>query len=189
MKTMLSVGLIATAAVSAVICPPLTTAANAATESGTCTLNATANISPGLTTASQSFTVTFDGTLSHCAGASPNTPPSGQLIAGLDGAPVPNGTGSCESNTVNGYSINKWSDGNTTVVKFSATGTPIGLDLTGQVVDGVSNGSTQFTTTEPTTPVGSAVKGAIAFVTNPLNCLPGQGVTTAQVAGQLTHTN
>lgn len=95
--------------------------------------------------------------------------------AGLDGTPIPSGTGSCLSDTVNGYSINKWSDGNTTVVKFTATGTPVGFTLTGQVVAAVSNGSQQFTTTEPTTPIGSAVKGAVALWPTRSSACPAPG--------------
>lgn len=190
MKTTLSTSLAVGALVAgSLFAPGSSDVAHAATDSGTCTLNATATLSPGLSLSSQPFTVTFDGKLSNCTGTSSNTPPSGSLIAGLDGAPVPTGTGSCTSNTVAGYSINRWSDGNSTVVKFTASGTPIGLTLTGQVVDGVTNGANTFVTNEPTTPVGSAVKGAILFVANPLKCLPGSGITSAQVTGQLTHTN
>jgi hypothetical protein len=88
-----------------------------------------------------------------------------------------------------GYSINRWNDGRTTVVKFSAVGALVALVLTGVVVDHVANGPTRFETTEPTTPVGSTVLGVLAFTTNdPLACLPGgAGVSTATILGQLAH--
>lgn len=162
-------------------------AAAGGTAGGTCTLKAVANLSPGLGATAKPFSVTFDGTLSNCQGTSPNTPSGGSLQAGLAGAPVPTGTGSCQSSTVTGYTINRWTDGNTTVVQFSATGALTALALHGQVVDHVGG----FTTTEPTTPVGSAVTGALVLTaSNPLACLPsGAGITTATVQGQLTHTN
>jgi hypothetical protein len=127
--------------------------------------------------------------LSNCVGTAPGTPTSGTLQAGLDGAPVPTGTGSCLTNSVTGYSINRWSDGMTTVVKFSAVGALAALVLNGSVVDHVTNGSNRFDTTEPTTPVGSLVLGVLAFTTsNPLACLPGgAGVSTATIQGQLAH--
>jgi hypothetical protein len=156
---------------------------------GTCTLSATANLSPGLGAISQPFTVTFAGTLSNCVGTAPGTPTGGIVRAGLDGAPVPSGMGSCVTNSVTGYSINRWNDGRTTVVKFSAIGALAALVLTGSVVDHVTNGASRFDTNEPTTPVGSAVLGVLAFTTsNPLGCLPGgTGVSTATILGQLAH--
>jgi hypothetical protein len=152
-------------------------------------LNATANLSPGLGATPRPFAVTFAGTLSNCLGTAPGTPTGGTLQAGLDGAPVPTGTGSCLTNSVTGYSINRWNDGRTTVVKFSAVGALAALVLNGVVVDHVTNGPNQFETTEPTTPVGSTVLGVLAFTTNdPLACLPGgAGVSTATIQGQLAH--
>jgi triacylglycerol esterase/lipase EstA (alpha/beta hydrolase family) len=90
-----------------------------------------------------------------------------------------------------GYSINRWTDGNTTVVKFSAVGALAALVLQGVVVDHVANGSNVFKTTEPSTPVGSTVLGTLAFTTSdPLACLPGgAGVSTATIQGQLAHAN
>jgi hypothetical protein len=74
-------------------------------------------------------------------------------------------------------------------VKFSAVGALAALVLSGSVVDHVTNGSMQFETTEPTTPVGSTVLGVLTFTTsNPLACLPGgAGVSTATILGQLAH--
>lgn len=173
------------AALGCLLCPSAASAAGA----GTCTLNATADLSPGLGATAAPFSVTFDGTLSNCIGSAPGTPTGGVVQAGLDGAPVPTGTGSCVINSVTGYSINQWNDGRTTVVKFSAVGALAALVLTGVVVDHVTNGPMRFDTTEPTTPVGSAVLGVLAFTTaNPLGCLPGgSGVTTASIQGQLAH--
>jgi hypothetical protein len=167
------------------LCPSVASAAGA----GTCTLSATANLSPGLGAAAGPFAVTFAGTLSNCVGTAAGTPTGGTLQAGLDGAPVPTGTGSCFTNSVTGYSINRWNDGRTTVVKFSAVGALAALVLHGSVVDHVTNGSYRFDTTEPTTPVGSLVLGVLAFTTsNPLACLPGgAGVSTATIDGQLAH--
>ena len=51
-------------------------------------------------------------------------------------------------NSSSGYSINRWTDGKTTVVKFSAVGALAGLVLQGVVVDHVANGSKLFQTTE-----------------------------------------
>jgi hypothetical protein len=156
---------------------------------GTCTLNATAQLSPGLGATATPFSVTFSGTLSNCQGTAPGTPAGGSVQAGLDGAPVPTGTGSCAMSSSSGYSINRWTDGNSTVVKFSAMGALAGLVLQGVVVDRVANGSKVFQTTEPTTPVGSTVLGILAFTTSdPLACLPGAaGVSTATIQGQLAH--
>jgi hypothetical protein len=146
-------------------------------------------LSPGLGATARPFTVTFAGTLSNCLGTAPGTPTGGTVQAGLDGAPVPTGTGSCVTNSVTGYSINRWSDGRTTVVKFSAVGALAALVLYGSVVDHVTNGPVRFETTEPTTPIGSTVLGVLAFTTsNPLACLPGAaGVSTATIVGQLAH--
>jgi hypothetical protein len=169
------------------LCPSVASAAGA----GTCTLSATANLSPGLGATARPFAVTFAGTLSNCVGTAAGTPTGGSVQAGLDGAPVPSGTGSCLTNSVTGYSINRWNDGKTTVVKFSAVGALAALVLNGVVVDHVTNGPTRFETTEPTTPVGSTVLGTLAFATaDPLACLPGgAGVSTATIQGQLAHAN
>jgi hypothetical protein len=90
---------------------------------------------------------------------------------------------------VAGYSVNRWTDGKTTVVRFSAIGALAVLLLRGEVVDHVGMGSKRFVTNEPTTPVGSAVLGTLAFTTgDPTACLPGAaGVTSATVQGQLAH--
>jgi hypothetical protein len=167
------------------LCPSIAGAAGG----GTCTLNATAQLSPGLGATAGPFSVTFSGTLSNCQGTAPGTPTGGSVQAGLDGAPVPTGTGSCAMNSSSGYSINRWTDGKTTVVKFSAVGALAGLVLQGVVVDHVANGSKLFQTTEPTTPVGSSVLGVLVFTTSdPLACLPGAaGVSTATIQGQLAH--
>jgi hypothetical protein len=146
-------------------------------------------LSPGLGAVARPFAVTFSGTLSNCRGTAASTPAGGSVQAGLGGAPVPTGTGSCLESSVTGYSINRWTDGQTTVVRFSATGALAALALRGTVVDHVGNGSKRFNTTEPTTPVGSSVAGALTLTTtDPFACLPGgAGLTTAAVQGQLAH--
>jgi hypothetical protein len=172
-------------AAGTLLCPGVASAVGG----GSCTLNATATLSPGLGAFAKPFAVTFSGTLSGCQGTAPGTPSGGEVQAGLNGAPVPHGTGSCLSNSVDGYSINRWTDGKTTVVKFSALGALAVLLLRGEVVDHVGAGRKRFVTNEPTTPVGSVVLGTLAFTTSdPFACLPGAaGVTSATVQGQLAH--
>jgi hypothetical protein len=156
---------------------------------GSCTLHATASLSPGLGATPGPFSFSFVGTVSGCQGTSPGTPPSGTVQAGIDGAPRATGTGSCLSNMTSGYSINRWSDGETTVVKFTAVGALAAVELRGTVVGELTNGTTTFRTTEPTTPLGSIVSGTMVFATSdPLACLPGaSGVSTATIDGQLAH--
>jgi hypothetical protein len=169
----------------ALLCPGLASAAGG----GSCTLTAKASLSPGLGAFARPFAVTFAGSLSNCEGTAPGTPSGGVVQAGLNGAPVPQGNGNCLSNTVAGYSVNRWTDGKTTVVRFSAIGALAVLLLRGEVVDHVGKGSKRFVTNEPTTPVGSTVLGTLAFMTgDPTACLPGAaGVTSATVQGQLAH--
>jgi hypothetical protein len=187
MKTTTLGGLVSLAAAVGLALPCAALAGD--TGAGSCTLQADASLTPALDATSKPFSYSYSGTLSNCRGTSPMHPSGGKVQAGLDGLPRPSGEGSCLSSTTSGYSFTRWDTGNTTVVKFVASGAAATVLLRGSVVEHVRSGDKTFRTTEPATPVGSLVLGVLRYsAADPLACLPGgAGVSAATITGQLFH--
>jgi hypothetical protein len=189
MKWKMLTGLVSLAAAAGLAAPCAAPAQDRG--AGSCTLQADATLSPPLGATSHPFSYSYTGTLSNCRGTDPKHPAGGVVKAGLDGLPMPTGDGSCVSSTTSGYSFTRWDTGNTTVVKFTASGALGVVLLRGSVVKRLRAGDKIFRTTEPATPVGSTVLGALRYAAaDPLACLPGgAGVSAVTITGQLFHEN
>src|SRR5579862_8595205 len=162
---------------------------------GACALQGTANFTTPLTATSGPFGYTFTGSLSNCNSGTTgglNSGPASGTIATIGTA---SGSGSCTSSTTQGIAEVKWSDGKTTVEKYTTTGAGAAVVLQGSVLasytyqSGVdSSGNpilTTVTTTEPSTPAGDSTGGPLAFApSDPQDC-EGSGVKTAPIYGAI----
>lgn len=156
----LSAGALAAAGLFTSGAAKASTAASGTPSGGACQLQGSANFTPGLTASSGSFTYTFSGTLTGCQ--SNNGGPTGGTVSTPEPA---TGTGSCSNSSTSGYSVSQWNDNQTTVVQYTTTGAGALVILQGTVVQSLTVGTTTYTTTEPSTPVGSSAIGELTFST------------------------
>jgi hypothetical protein len=178
----------------------LAPAANASSYIAGCQLNGNAKFDGSGLQGPPSYgpiSYSFDGSLSGCQ-SSNGGPASGTVFAGEQGLSHPTGDGSCASSDSRGEAVVRWADGNHTVIDYKTTGVTAAVGMTGSVVPATSettigaSGNTVplFTTTEPSTPVGSNMGGALAFqVPDPTECLSYvEGTTTAVTSAGITGT-
>lgn len=172
--------LLALMSVSACVLVAFAASVSAATEGGGCQLNGTANFSPGLSSTAQNFNYSFTGSLSGCQSSS-GGPASGTVFAGTNGLPTPTGNGSCSSSTTSGISVAQWSDGTTTVIRYTTSGAAAEVALQGTVIPSVTSSTgTTYTTTRY---VGDSALGNLFFQPpDPTACV-GAGVTSAGISG------
>jgi hypothetical protein len=166
---------------------------------GTYTLQGTANFGTPLTLGpgASPFTYTFSGNLSNCESGNSSPAAAPQGLTGKISTPVAvSGSGSCASSTTGpGVAVVQWSDGTTTVEKYSTTGALAAVLEQGTVIPSFTYQSgtdpttgqpifTTDTTTNTFTPVGDTGDGALTFQPpSPTSC--SSGVTSATIRGQI----
>jgi hypothetical protein len=144
------------------------------------------------------FSYSFGGTLTNCQ-SSDGAPASGTVFAGEQGLNHASGSGNCAETITKGEVVVQWAGGTTTVIDYKTQGALAAVGLTGTVAPATSETTTNpttgvttplFSTTEPATPVGSTVGGALAFQpANPNACAnfasdpPPPGVMSASISG------